>query len=439
MPGRTLRLSLDLPLQLHLMRSLSAALRSGSAPADLGSAVVMSPRSGQVLAMASAPSYNSNVFTPPVRDAALSRLFRRPGHPMLEHATQAVAPPGSTFKLVVAAADAVHPVVSPHEIVPTGGSWTLDGHTFHNWSALPPQDLPQAIAMSNDVYFYKLAWALGPGVIARVAHQLGVGRRTGIDLPGEYPGFLGTPRSEGRQWYPGSTVLMGIGQGYTSVTPLQDAVWTSAVATGSVVVPHFAMTYGRRHHGTALKWPAPRRLPFAAKLGPVRDGMRQVVTNGTALALRDLPVPAGGKTGTAEDPTAPGAGTDSWMSAVAPLRLHGHHRAPVGRGDRLRARRRRARHRHPDRVRRVEVLLRAPAPGRYAPPPGRCAPAPGRGALARLHELAVEGLQHVAAGEGGGRSFGDAGQRPLRPGAPGTRSCPRAACRSRAATNRRRR
>ena len=289
----------------------------------------MNPRTGQVLAMASAPSYNSNIFTPPVRDAALTRLFRRPGHPMLQHATQVLAPPGSTFKLVVAAANAVHPVLAPHEVVPTGGSWTLDGHTFHNWSALPPQDLPQAIAWSNDVYFYKLAWALGPGIIARVAHQFGVGRRTGIDLPGEYPGYLGTPRSEGKLWYPGSTVLMGIGQGYTSVTPLQDAVWTSAVASGSVVVPHLAMSYGRARHATALTWPAPRRLRFAAELGPVRDGMRQVVTDGTALALQRLPVPAGGKTGTAEDPTAPGAGTDSWMSAVAPLRLHGRHAAPT--------------------------------------------------------------------------------------------------------------
>ena len=326
--GHALRLALDLPLQMHLSAALAAGLRSGTAPADLGGAVVLDPRNGQVLAMASLPSYNANVFSPPIRDAALSRLYRRPGHPMLEHVTQAMAPPGSTFKLVVAAANMAHPVLPPQEIVPTGGEWTLDGHTFHNWSALPPQNLPQAIAWSNDVYFYKLAWQLGPAVIARVAHQLGVGRRTGIDLPGESAGYLGTPKSEGDQWYPGSTVLMGIGQGYTSVTPLQDAVWTSGVATGSVVTPHLAIDY-RTHGGqAALTWPSPRRLPFAGKLGPVRDGMRQVVTDGTALLLQQLPVPAGAKTGTAEDPTAPGAATDSWMSAVAPFHPFGN-RPPV--------------------------------------------------------------------------------------------------------------
>jgi cell division protein FtsI/penicillin-binding protein 2/cell division protein FtsW (lipid II flippase) len=320
--GHPVRLSLDLGLQTKLTASLATGLHSGAAPADLGGAVVLDPRNGQVLAMASLPSYNNNVFNPPVRDAALSRLYQRAGHPMLQHVTQAMAPPGSTFKLVVAAADMVHPVVPPQEIVPTGGSWTLDGHTFHNWSALPAQNLPQAIAWSNDVYFYKLAWALGPSVIARVAHQLGVGKPTGIDLPGESAGYLGTPKSEGDQWYPGSTVLMGIGQGYTSVTPLQDAVWTSGVATGSVVTPHLGLSYGV--HQTPFTWSAPRRLPFASRLGPVRDGMRQVVTNGTALLLQQLPVPSGGKTGTAEDPTAPGAATDSWLSAVAPFHPTGH-------------------------------------------------------------------------------------------------------------------
>jgi cell division protein FtsI/penicillin-binding protein 2/cell division protein FtsW (lipid II flippase) len=322
-PGHLLRLSLDLGLQERVTAALAAGLSSGSAPADLGGAVLLDPRTGQVLAMASLPSYDDSIFTPPIRDAALNRLYRRPGHPLLEHVTQAMAPPGSTFKLVVASADVAHPVLPPQEIVPTGGSWTLDGHTFHNWSDLPAQNLPQAIAWSNDVYFYKLAWQLGPTVIARVAHQLGVGRLTGIDLPGESPGYLGTPKSEGNQWYPGSTVLMGIGQGYTSVTPLQDAVWTAGVATGSMVTPHLGLEYVANGQQTALAWPAPRRLPFAGRLGPVRDGMRQVVTDGTALALQALPVPAGGKTGTAEDTTAPGAGTDSWLSAVAPFQPSG--------------------------------------------------------------------------------------------------------------------
>ncbi|HEY2297438.1 MAG TPA: FtsW/RodA/SpoVE family cell cycle protein [Jatrophihabitans sp.] len=319
-PGSTVRLTLDMKLQRHLTGYLAAASHTGS---DLGGAVMLDPRNGQVLAMASLPSYDNNIFGPPVDTKALARLDRRPGHPGLEHVTQVAGPPGSTFKLVVASANMVHRVVPPHRVVPTGGAWTLGGHTFHNWSVLPPQDLTQAIAWSNDVYFYKLAWALGAAPIIKAAHQLGVGRPTGIDLPGESGGYLGTPSTVsqvGADWYPGSTVLLGIGQGYITTTPLQDAVWTAGVSTGAVVTPHLGLGYeSGRGTFTRLPFPAPRRLPFASKLGPVRAGMRAAVTGGTAGPLSTLPVAAGGKTGTAEDSTAPGAGNDSWLSAVAPM------------------------------------------------------------------------------------------------------------------------
>jgi cell division protein FtsI/penicillin-binding protein 2 len=242
---------------------------------------------------------------------------------MLEHVTQLQAPPGSTFKLAVASANATHPVIDPSTVIPTGGSYTLAGHTFHNWSVLPPQDLVQAIAWSNDVYFYKLAWSLGADRIIAAARRLGVGQPTGIDLPGEYSGYLGTPSTVGRigaSWYPGSTVLLGIGQGYLTVTPLQDARWTAGVATGSTVTPHLGLAVASAAGGvTPISWPQPARLPFAGRLGPVRAGMREAVTSGTALLLGSLPVKAGGKTGTAEDSTAPVSGTDSWLSAVAPM------------------------------------------------------------------------------------------------------------------------
>jgi cell division protein FtsI/penicillin-binding protein 2/cell division protein FtsW (lipid II flippase) len=320
-PGRSVRLTLDLGLQRAVTNALAKAIRTGGG--DLGGAVAMDPRTGQVLALASLPSYDNGVFGPPVHNRALDRLARRPGHPMLEHATQVAAPPGSTFKLVVASSDLAHRAVPADLVVPTGGSWTLDGHVFHNWSALPPQDLRQAIAWSNDVYFYKLAWALGPRAMIQTARALGVGRPTGIDLPGESSGFLGTPGSVhriGADWYPGSTVLLGIGQGYLTTTPLQSAVWTAAVATGSVVTPHLGLAAEDRNGRLReFRWPAPKRLPFARLLGPVRAGMRAAVTSGTAMPLASLPLPAGGKTGTAEDPTAPGAGVDSWLSAVAPI------------------------------------------------------------------------------------------------------------------------
>ena len=320
--GHDLRLTLDLRLQQHLTAALAATLRGepGQPRGDLGGAVVMDPENGQVLAMASLPSYDDNVFGPPVHDRRLARLARQPASPMLEHVTQVVAPPGSTFKLVVASADLRHPVVAPDQVLPGGGSWTLGGHTFHNWMPLPAQDLPEAIAWSNDVYFYQLAWALGPRPIIDTAHALGVGRQTGIDLPGESSGYLGSPHGVARgggTWYPGSTVILGIGQGYLTVTPLQDALWTAGVATGRVPVPHLGLSWGARD--TRLPFPRPRPLRFAPELGPVRAGMSLAATSGTASVLSALPVRAGGKTGSAQDPSARNGATDSWFTAAAPL------------------------------------------------------------------------------------------------------------------------
>lgn len=322
--GATLRLTIDLSLQRELTAALAQALRGGVASpgGDLGAAVAMDPSTGAVLAMASAPAYDNRIFTPPVSAARLRAAARHGGDPMLEHATQAAAPPGSTFKLVVAAADVAHHVVAPSTVVPTGGSFTLAGHTFHNWAVLPPQDLVQAIAWSNDVYFYKLADALGADRLEATARELGVGQPTGIDLPGESGGYLGTPttvRAIGGAWYAGSTVLLGIGQGYLTATPLQNARWTAGVATGRLVTPHLGLAYAASPgHLAALPFTAPQRLSFAAELGPVRAGMRAAVEQGTATLLQNLPVAAGAKTGTAEDATT-GGRADSWFTAAAPI------------------------------------------------------------------------------------------------------------------------
>ncbi|WP_223164067.1 FtsW/RodA/SpoVE family cell cycle protein [Nocardioides mesophilus] len=324
--GSTVRLTLDLGLQRKLTEELATALRGypGQPRGDLGGTVVLDPRNGQVLAMASLPSYHSSVFGPPVRNRELLRLAHQPGSPMLEHATQVAAPPGSTFKLVVAAANLREGLIPPDRVLPGGGGWTLGDHTFGNWMALPAQSLPEALSWSNDVYFYQLAWALGPRPIIRTARSLGVGHQTGIDLPAESSGYLGTPASvtqAGGTWYAGSTVILGIGQGYLTATPLQDALWTAGVATGSMVTPHLGLGYGhglRRY--TPLRWPRPHRLPYADRLGPVRAGMALAATTGTASILTALPVTSGAKTGSAEDPSSTNGAPDSWFTAAAPFK-----------------------------------------------------------------------------------------------------------------------
>ncbi len=183
-----------------------------------------------------------------------------------------------------------------------------------------PNKLLGAIQWSDNVYFYKLGELLGPERMARTASELGVGSRSGIDLPGESAGFIGTPENVadiGGTWYPGSTLLMGIGQGTVIATPVQVARWTSGIATGALVTPQLAAA-DATGDGAPIPTGEPQRLPFADKLGPVRAGMRASATAGTAGQLATLPVTAGAKTGTAEDPSAPG-GLNAWFSAVVPF------------------------------------------------------------------------------------------------------------------------
>lgn len=320
-PGRDLLTTLDLGLQQAAFRRIEQAL--GSSPADRAALVVMDPSSGQILAMASAPAYDDNLFNGKIDQKSLDALMRGRGSPFLNHAIQLESPPGSTFKLVVGSADVVYGAIPPEEVIPTGYTFSYGSWSYTNWRPLPPQNLHQAIAWSNDVYFYKLAVTLGPEKIATVARQLGVGRQTGVDLPGERPGFLGTPETVsrlGETWYSGSTVILGIGQGYITATPLQVARWTGAVVTGQVATPHLGL--GLSSPGgqwELIRFPSGTPLPFADQLGPVRQGMREAVLSGTGDLLRGIPIEAGGKTGTAEDPSAPSGQPDGWFTSAAPM------------------------------------------------------------------------------------------------------------------------
>ena len=248
-PGADLRLSIDLGLQRQLDASLAAAVRAQPRPRGrIGAAVAMDPRSGQVLAIASTPSFDNNVYGPPVDAGALRALAGAPGSPMLEHVTQAVAPPGSTFKLVVAAANQAHPVFAP-----------AAGRPHRGRLHLRRPHLRQLEADGADE----------PGAVDRhVQRRLLLQARRGAGAGGDdrhRPGARGGPadrhrparpsppatsarpdsvRANGGTWYGGSTVILGIGQGYLQVTPLQNARWTAAVATGNLVTPRLGLAVG---------------------------------------------------------------------------------------------------------------------------------------------------------------------------------------------------
>ena len=280
----------------------------------------MDPRSAQVLAMASPPSYDNSVFGPPVDAAGAAAAGRRAGSPMLEHVTQVAAPPGSTFKLVVAAAN-MRIRSSPRSGPPDRGRLHLRRPHLRQLDAPGPDEPAAGDRVSNNVYFYQLAWARGRSAMISAARSLGVGRPTGIDLPGEQrlPRHPGVGRPDGGTWYAGSTVILGIGQGYLRSRRCRTRSGPPASPPG-LVTPRSVWPSER---GRARSRRSPRRprrpLPFADALGPVRDGMRAAATGGTALRLADLPAPVGAKTGTAQNGGLPEGSYDNWMTAAAPI------------------------------------------------------------------------------------------------------------------------
>ncbi len=295
-PGAPLRLSLDAGLQ----GAASAAL-DGRA----GAVVAIEPATGAVLAMASEPTFDANLFVGGISTDNYRRLMDDPLRPLLDRALRGLYPPGSTIKPFMALAGLHAGVITPTDRAWCPGWFRLGGSTrrYRCWQrhGHGSMDLLRAVAQSCDVYFYELALRLGIERMHDELGRFGFGAPTGIDLPGEQAGVLPSTawkrRARKAPWYPGETLIAGIGQGYNTATALQLAQATALLAS----------------RGTA---PTPRLVPAGAPSGPpdelssIRpeqwqaaiDAMHAVVSpGGTAYkALAGAPYSAAGKTGTAQ-------------------------------------------------------------------------------------------------------------------------------------------
>ena len=231
--GEEIFLSIDLSLQ-----QLGHKVLEGKA----GSVVVMDPDTGEIHALVSEPSYDSNAFTAGLSSAQWTELRDNPMHPLQNRATQGVYPPGSVFKLVMAATAMHENAIDPHETVQCTGELALGNHVFHCWkrSGHGTVDFQRALVESCDTYFYKLAMRLGVDRISSYAKLGGLGQLTGIDLPHEKPGLIPTRewklKRYGVRWTKGEDLNMGIGQGYIGLTPLQVARFIAALINGGKVL-----------------------------------------------------------------------------------------------------------------------------------------------------------------------------------------------------------
>lgn len=227
--GEEIFLSLDLGLQ-----QLGHKLLEGKS----GAVVVMDPDSGEVHALVSEPSYDSNMFTNGLSSAQWASLRDDPLHPLQNRATQSVYPPGSVFKLVIAAAALHYGLVDPSETVNCSGELALGSHVFRCWkhSGHGSVNFQRALVESCDVYFYKLGMKLGVDRMSEFAKASGFGTTSGIDLPHEKGGLIASKEWKlkrfGVRWTKGEDLNMAIGQGYTVTSPLQVARYIGALING---------------------------------------------------------------------------------------------------------------------------------------------------------------------------------------------------------------
>ncbi|HUO25975.1 MAG TPA: penicillin-binding protein 2 [Candidatus Aquilonibacter sp.] len=302
-PGKPLKLTVDIDLQIAAEEALGD--RNGAI-------VAMNPRTGEILAMVSRPTFDPNDFSVRISREEWNKLVNDDDHPLLNKAIQAQLAPGSTFKIIMAVAGLQEGIAQDMKVDCTGGAvfygryfkcWVVAEHRVHGIV-----DITKAIYQSCDVFFYTLAEKLGIERIAKYATEFGLGQKTGIDLPQEASGVMPSEewkiRNFKQKWFAGETISVGIGQGAVAATPIQMARAIGAIASGGLLVrPHVANPSDvPRGYVPASDVPAETRVPLDPKNWEIiTDAMADVVNPGGTAALSHLQnIDFAGKTGSAQ-------------------------------------------------------------------------------------------------------------------------------------------
>jgi penicillin-binding protein 2 len=312
-PGKDLYLTIDLDLQEYCDELLEE---------KRGAIIAMEPDTGAILAMASAPSYDPEIFIDSRRKAEVTDVLKDKKYPLLNRAITGAYPPGSVFKAILATAGLETGVITLYTTFDCMGSIKLGRRTFHCWKkgGHGTQALEEAIKNSCNVYFWRLGSLLGVDNIAEYAEMFGVGEKTGVDLPGEVAGLLPSREWKKKEykesWYKGETLNYSVGQGYVLCSPLQLCRIMAVFANGGYLVrPYIAASV----EGVSLNSPERTRLDISEEtLEHVREGLKKVVNDkrGTGMKACQPDVVVAGKTGTAQ--TSKGK-SHGWFAGFAPF------------------------------------------------------------------------------------------------------------------------
>lgn len=308
-PGADLYLTIDKNLQTAAEKAVDDQL--ALIHANAAAAVVMNPQTGEVLALVSRPAFDPNLFAHGISTKDWNAINNNPYHPMDNKAITGEYPPGSTFKIVTGTAALADGRVSPEEkIFDSGHHWIIPKGNADG-EALGWLNFTEAMAHSDNVYFYEMGNRLGIDALERYSRMFGLGKATGIDLPYESDGLVANRAYKKKvyedDWYLSETFDAAIGQGFNLVTPLQAAmVMGEIAANGKRYRPHLVNRIVSQD-GKVIKEFKPELLseldvsPYVIQL--VQKGLHEVTTYGTAArSFRGFPVEIAGKTGTAENP-----------------------------------------------------------------------------------------------------------------------------------------
>ena len=315
-PGKDLVLTIDRDLQLCGENLLFG---------KKGSIIASDPNTGEILAMINRPSFSPNIFANGISGSDWQRLSSDADYPLTNRSVQGVYSPGSIFKVVTAVAALEEGVTNRNRKIYCSGSFELAGQVFTCWNETGHGSLSMvdAIAHSCNVYFYTLGKDLGIERFNKYMQKLGVGEKTGIDLPAEAMGIIPSAQWKEREvkeiWFPGDSINLSIGQGYLLLTPLQvQNVITAIAADGEIYKLHLVKKIISADGNTVkeIKPEIYRKLNFSPDTFKiVKEGLRQTILKGTGWRANIKELAVAGKTGTAENPQGE---THAWFIGFAP-------------------------------------------------------------------------------------------------------------------------
>ena len=315
---RKWRSGADVYLTLNYDVQRAAEIGLKNSPTGRGAAVAIDPRSGAILALATAPAFDPALFVP-YSDEGETKSRKISEYNL---AVQGIYPPASTFKVITAIAAIEKGDFDPHKIIYCPGHYDAGSRVFKCWSTHGPVDFFGGMAGSCDVYFYTLAAQIGPAAIEKVQRMFQFGQPTGIDLPGEKSGNLYGPTRRARNrsyWFIGDTLNLSIGQGELLVTPIKMAQYAAALASrGKVWKPYYLDRVVDSNNGKILAQGTSEQIgqvdiqPSTWDL--VYKALKNTVENGTARRVHIPGLDVYGKTGTAQNPHGADHG---WFLAFA--------------------------------------------------------------------------------------------------------------------------